>query len=104
MNGFLIRDAGDVEKQELFIERLGDFIIPKHLPLEHRRSDAAANSDGDRAGEQIEGRTTHEVKELPFAMPDDGSCGRIPFAGPPRYRSRMFFPRSYSANHAGAYN
>ena len=57
MNGFLVGDAGDVEKQELFVERLGDFIIAKHLPLEHRRSDTAADSDGDHAGEQVEGRT-----------------------------------------------
>ena len=36
MNGFLVGDAGDVEKQQFFVERPGDFIIAKHLPLEHR--------------------------------------------------------------------
>jgi hypothetical protein len=75
MNGFLVRDAGDVEKQELFVERPGDFIVPKHLPLEHRRSEAAADSEGDRTGKQVEGRTTHDVTELPFGTPDSGSCG-----------------------------
>jgi hypothetical protein len=38
VNGFFVRDAGDVEKQELFVERPGDFIVAEHLPLEHRRS------------------------------------------------------------------
>ena len=75
MNGFFVGDAGDVEKQELFVERLGDFIIAKHLPLEHRWSDAAADSDAYRASEEIEGRTTHEVKELLFGTPDGELCG-----------------------------
>ena len=70
MNGFLVGDAGDVEKQKLFVERPGDFIVAKHLPLEHRRSEAAANSDGDRAGEQVAGRATDEVKQFPFGTPD----------------------------------
>ena len=70
MNGFLVGDAGDVEKQELFIERFGDFIVAKHLALEHRRSEAAAESDGYRADEQVEAGTTHEVTELPSGTPD----------------------------------
>ena len=65
MNGSLVGDAGDVEKQKLFVERPGDFIIAEHLPLEHRWSDAAGDSNGDRAGEQIEGRMTHKVTETP---------------------------------------
>ena len=36
MNGFLVGNPGDVEKQKLFVERLGDFVVTKHLPLEHR--------------------------------------------------------------------
>ena len=75
MNGLLVRDAGDVEQQKLFVEHFGDFIVAKHLPLEHRRSDTAADSDGDHTGEQVEGRTTHEVKELPFVTPDGGLYG-----------------------------
>ena len=75
MNGFLVGDAGDVEKQKFFVERLGDFIVAKHRSLKHRRSEAAADSDGDRAGEQVEGRTTHEVEEPPFGTPDAGLCG-----------------------------
>jgi len=73
VNGFFVGDAGDVEKQELFIERPGDFIVAEHLPLEHRRSKAAADSDGNRAAEEVEGRTTHAVTELPFGAP--GSSG-----------------------------
>ena len=61
MNGFLVGDAGDVEKQQLFVERPGDFIIAKHLPLEHRRSEAATDSNGHHAGEKVEGRTTHDL-------------------------------------------
>src|SRR5262249_34937206 len=53
MNGFVVGDAGDVEKQELFVERPGDFIVAEHLALEHRRPDAAADSYRDRAGEQL---------------------------------------------------
>ena len=75
MNGFLVGDAGDVEKQKLFVEHPGDFIVAKHLPLEHRRSEAAADSYGDRAGEQVEGRTAHQIKELPSETPDGGLCG-----------------------------
>src|SRR5208282_6798462 len=75
VNGFLVGDAGDVEKQKFFVERLGDFIVAKHRSLEHRRSDTAADSDGDHAGEQVEGRTTHEVKELLFRTPYGGLCG-----------------------------
>ena len=75
MNGFLVGDAGDIEKQKLFVERFGDLIVAKHLPLEHRRSEAAADSDGDRAGEQVEGRTTHRVTELPCGTPDSEFCG-----------------------------
>src|SRR5208282_3774493 len=75
VNGFLVGDAGDVEKQKLFVERLGDFIVAKHRSLEHRRSDTAADSEGDHAGEQVEGRTTHEVKELLFGRPYGGLCG-----------------------------
>ena len=75
MNGFLVGDAGDVEKQELFVKRLGDFIVAKHLPLEHRWSEAAADGEGDRVGEQVEARATHEVKELPIGTPDGGLCG-----------------------------
>src|SRR5690349_12444681 len=75
MNGFFRGDAGDVEKQELFVERLGDFVVAKHLPLEHRRSGAAADSDGDRTGEEVEGRTTREVAELPFGTPESGLSG-----------------------------
>ena len=75
VNGFLLGDAGDIEKQELFVERLGDFIIAEHLPLEHRGSDTAGESEGDHAGEQAEGRTTHEVKELSFGVPGGGLCG-----------------------------
>jgi hypothetical protein len=76
MYGFEIGDAGDVEKQELFVKRPGDFIVAKHLPLEHRRSHAAADSDGDRAGEEVEVRATREVTEFPFGTPDSGLCGR----------------------------
>lgn len=61
MNGFVVRDASDVEKQELFIEHPGDFIIAKHLPLKHRWSEAAADSDGNCSGEEAEGRTTHDL-------------------------------------------
>ena len=61
MNGFLVGDAGDVEKQQLFVERPGYFIIAKHLPLEHRRSEAAADGNGHHAGEEVEGRTTHDL-------------------------------------------
>ena len=61
MNGFLVGDASDVEKQELFVEGPGYFIIAKHLPLEHRRSEAAADGNGDQAGEEVEGRTTHDL-------------------------------------------
>ena len=50
MNGFLVGDAGDVEKQQLFVERPRDFIVAKHLPFEHWRSEAAADYDGDRPG------------------------------------------------------
>ena len=75
MNGFVVGDAGNVEKQELFVERLGDFIVAKHLPFEHWRSEAAADCDGDRPGEQVEGRAAHEVKELPIGTPDAGSRG-----------------------------
>jgi len=75
VNGFLVGDSGDVEKQKLFVKCLGDFIVAKHLPLEHRRSDTAGESEGDHAGEQVEGRTTQEVKELLFGTPDGGLCG-----------------------------
>ena len=75
MNGFLVGDAGDVEKQKLFVEHPGDFIVAKHLPLKHRRSEAAAHRDGDRAGEQVEGRTAHQIKELCSETPDGGLCG-----------------------------
>ena len=46
VNGFFGGDASDVEKQKLFVEHPGDFIVAKHLPLEHRRSEAAADNDG----------------------------------------------------------
>jgi len=72
VNGFLVGDAGDVEKQKLFVEHPGDFIVAKHLPLKHRRSEAAAHRGGDRAGE---GRTAHQIKELPSETPDGGLCG-----------------------------
>jgi hypothetical protein len=75
VNGFLVGDAGDVEKQKLFVEHPGDFIVAKHLPLKHRRSEAAAHRDGDRAGEQVEGRTAHQIKELCSETPDGGLCG-----------------------------
>ena len=75
MNGFVVGDAGNVEKQELFVERPGDFIVPEYLALQHRRPDAAADSDGDRAGEQVEARATHKVAELPFGTPGSGSRG-----------------------------
>jgi hypothetical protein len=75
MNGFLVGDAGDVEKQELFVERPGDFIVAKHLPLEHRRSEAAADSEGDHADKEVEGCTTHEVTEPRFGTPGTGSRG-----------------------------
>ena len=75
MNGFLVGDAGDVEKQKLFVERPGDFIVAKHLPLKHRWSEAAADCNGDRPGEQVEGRAAHELKELPIGKPDAGSRG-----------------------------
>ena len=75
MNGFLVGNADDVEQQKLFVERPGDFIVAKHLPLEHRRSEAAADCDGDRPGEQVEGRAAHELKELPIRTPDAGSRG-----------------------------
>ena len=101
MNGFLVGDAGDVEKQKFFVERLGDFIVAKHRSLEHRRSDAAANSDGDRAAEQIEGRTTHEVKELLFGTPYGGLCGLGLLWG--HGMTIEDVPPSYSANHAGAH-
>jgi hypothetical protein len=83
MNGFFRGDAGDVEKQELFVERLGDFVVAKHLPLEHRRSGAAADSDGDRTGEEVEGRTTREITELSFGTPESGvERSGMPVAGP----------------------
>ena len=75
MNGFLVGDTSDVEKQKLFVERPGDLIVAEHLPLEHRRSEAAADSDGDDTAEQVEGRSTHEVKELPFGRPHGALCG-----------------------------
>jgi len=75
MNGFVVGDAGDVEKQELFVERPGDFIVAEHLALEHRRPDAAADGYRDRAGEQVEARATHKVVELPFGTPGGGSRG-----------------------------
>ena len=53
MNGFLVGDASDVEKQELFVERLGDFIIAKHLPFENRWSDAAAESHRIAAASRV---------------------------------------------------
>ena len=33
----------------------------RDLPLEYRRSQAAADSNGDRADEEVEGRTTHDL-------------------------------------------
>ena len=75
MNGFLVGDAGDVEKQQFFVERPGDFIIAKHLALEYRRSEATAHSDGDRTADKVEGRTTHEVTEPRFGTPDSWLCG-----------------------------
>ena len=62
-----------LRSRSLFVERPGDFIIAKHLPLEHRRSEAAADGDGDRPGEQVEGRAAHELEELPIRKPDAGS-------------------------------
>ena len=75
MNGFVVGDAGNVEKQKLFVERPGDFIVAEHLALKHRRSDAAADSDGDRAGEQLEARTPYEVTELRCGTPESELCG-----------------------------
>ena len=66
MDGFLVGGAGDVEKQKLLVEPPGDFIVAKHLPLEHGWSEAAADSGGEHAGEQVAASTTHELKELPF--------------------------------------
>jgi len=65
VNGFLVGDAGDVEKQKLLVEHPRDFVVAKHLPFEHRRSEAAADGDGDRAGKHVAGRTPHGVEELP---------------------------------------
>ena len=75
MNRFLVGDAGDIEKQELFVERPGDFIVAKHLPLEHRWSDAAADRDDDRASKQVEAYTTREVTEVHPATPNSALCG-----------------------------
>src|SRR5215831_4581921 len=58
---FVVGDAGDIEKQELFVERPCHLIIAEHLPLEHRRSNAAADGDSNRAVEQVEGRATHDL-------------------------------------------
>ena len=75
MNGFLVGDAGDVEKQELFVERLGDFIVTEHLLLENRWSDAAADSQGYRASEQVEAHTTRQAPELAPPTPYSDLCG-----------------------------
>ena len=57
-------------QQELFVERLGDFIVTKLLlparePVVRRRDDY-------RASEQVEAHTTREVME--FAAVLDGGC------------------------------
>src|SRR6476660_9104495 len=65
MNGFLVGNPGDVEKQKLFVESLGDFVVTKHLPLKHRRSDATADSDGDRASDEVEDCATARVHSAP---------------------------------------
>ena len=74
MNGFLVGDAGDVEEQEFFVERLGDFIIAKHLLLENRWSDAAADRHRYCGGEQGKPRAPHQATEDTFATPDGGLC------------------------------
>ena len=51
-------DAGDVEKQQLLVEHLCNLVVAKHLSLEHRRSSAAADSNDDRTGDNIEDCTT----------------------------------------------
>ena len=81
MNGFLVGDASDVEKQELFVEGPSYFIIAKHLPLEHRRSEAAADGNGHHAGEEVEGRTTHYL-HLVRSEDDAPSDTDRRFAGP----------------------
>src|SRR5947209_17217994 len=58
MNGFLVGNPGDVEKQKLFVECLGDFVVTKHLPLEHGRSGAADDSDGDHTSDEVVDCTT----------------------------------------------
>ena len=58
MNGFFCGDAGDVEKQELLVEHLRNLVVAKHLPLEHGRSRAAADSNGDRTREEVENGMT----------------------------------------------
>ena len=58
MNGLLVRDAGDVEKQKLCVERPGDFVITKHLSLEHRWSGAAADGEGQHARDKVADCTT----------------------------------------------
>jgi len=75
VNRFVIRDAGDIENQELFVERLGDFIVAKYLPLEHRWSEAAADSQGNCSCEEAQGRPTHAVTELPFWSAAQWVCG-----------------------------
>ena len=58
MNSFFGRDAGYVEKQELFVEPLCNLVVAKDLSLEHWRPSATAESDGDRTAEEVEKGTT----------------------------------------------
>jgi len=41
--------------------------LRKLVPFDH--------SEGNRAGEQVEGRTAHQIKELPSETPDGRLCG-----------------------------
>jgi len=54
VNGFFCGEAGGVEKQELLVEHLRNLILAKHLPLEHGRSCAASDSNGNRPREEVE--------------------------------------------------
>ena len=58
VNGFFCGEAGGVEKQELLVEHLRNLILAKHLPLEHGRSCAAADSNDNRPREEVESCVT----------------------------------------------
>ena len=85
MNGFLVGDTSDVQEQELFVERPSNFVVAKHLPLKHRRPDAAADSDGNGTGEQAEGHSDARGQGASLRKAAWWVMrSRIPFAGPQR--------------------